>query len=325
MSHLTTLRSRVRRTPRRPDRGAVVALVAVGMVPLMLAAALVVDGGRYWVERTQAQTASEAGVITAAKRWAATGTACATAVTETVKANAGPLATATCSAPGGANGGRVDVTASEQVVTLFGDVLRRSSTTTRSQASILTGGANSATGLRPLALCVNHPIFLQWVAEGFPSGRRVIFDLSGSNINCDKSGNWAVLNFDGTKSIQSWIDNGYGSLIQANQVVGGDPGILSNNISFSSAYGKQILLALFDPAFPTGTGSNTQFKLVAFASVTLHNAQLTGSPRFIDVTLTRTVTTSDRCCVPSEYNRGYVAWKLCSFVDESLQGTGNCS
>jgi Flp pilus assembly protein TadG len=319
MSHLTVLRSHVRQNLRRADRGAVVALVAVGMVPLLMATALVVDGGRYWVERTQVQTASEAGAITAAKQWVASGNACTPAVTASVQANAGLAATATCSAPGGFVGGRVNVTASEQVPSLFSDVLRRSRSLTSSTSATFVGGASAATGLRPLALCVNHPIFLQWAADGYPANRRVTFDLTTSNINCNNTGNWAVLDFDGTGAVQTWINNGYPGEIKADQTVFGDPGKPSNNISFTSAYGKEILLALFDPAYRVGQGSNTQFKIAAFASVLLHDVKLTADPRSMDVTLLRSVTTSDRCCVPSSYNRGYVSWTLCS-----LEGTGTC-
>jgi Flp pilus assembly protein TadG len=305
--------------PRRTDRGAVVALVAVGLIPLMLAAALVVDGGRFWVERTRIQTASEAGAIRAAKQWATTGVACTTAVTASVRLNAGSSATSTCAAPGGIPGGRIDVSATSSVPTLFSEVLRRSSSIATSRSAVFTGGANAAVGLRPLALCVNHPTLLQWVNDGYPAGRRVTFDLTTSNINCNNTGNWAMLDFDGTGSIQTWINSGYGVAVAADSTVFGDPGKPANNISFASAYGQKILLALFDPAYRVGNGANTQFKIASFLAVTLHSVQLTADPRSIEVTLERTVTTPDRCCVPSSYNRGYVSWTLCS-----LEGTGTC-
>jgi hypothetical protein len=301
------------------DSGAVVALVAIAIVPMLLAAALVIDGGRFWVERTGVQTASEAGAITAAKQWVATGNPCTAEVAASVQLNAGSSAVTSCSAPGGATGGRIDITVTEPVQTLFDDVLQRSSTMTMSRTAIFAGGASAATGLRPLALCVNHPTLLQWVNDGYPAGRRVTFDLTTSNINCNNSGNWAMLDFDGTGQVQTWINSGFPRPIAADAVIFGDPGKPSNNISFTSIYGQKILLGLFDPAYRVGTGANTQFKLASFLSATLHNVQLTGDPRTLEVTLERTVAPADTCCVPSTYNRGYVSWTLCS-----LEGTGIC-
>jgi Flp pilus assembly protein TadG len=301
------------------DRGAVAALVAIAIVPMLLATALVIDGGRYWVERTGVQTASEAGAITAAKQWVASGNACTAEVSASVQLNAGQSAVSTCSAPAGATGGLIDITVTEPIQTLFSDVLGRPSTTARSRAATFTGGASSASGLRPLALCVNHPTLLQWVNDGYPAGRRVTFDLTTSNINCNNTGNWAMLDFDSTGSIQSWINNGFPGTIAADAVVFGDPGKPSNNISFSAIYGQRILLGLFDPAYRVGTGANTRYKLASFLSATLHNVQLTGDPRSIEVTLERAVAPADTCCVPSTYNRGYVSWTLCS-----LEGSGTC-
>ena len=312
MSVLKRLRLNTRR-----DRGAVTAIVGLALVPTLMVGAVVVDGGRVFVERQRVQAAAEAGAFAGAARWAEGEVPCGAAVTEIAIANAADGDVA-CSSAGTASSGRVDVAVDAPVQTLFAGLLQRDSTTVDATASVSLGATSGVSGLRPVALCVGSAAVTAWRNSGFTSSQVYRVNLSADQGPCSQGvpGNWAVIDFDGGSNsnaqTQAWITAGYPGQVTAPSDLFGDPGIPSPSLNIDSLHGQTIFVPLYNNA--RFEGANAKFSIVSFASVTVVGSRLSGpaSGRYVDVVFRRAVSTGPGCA-PSSRSAGVAALSMCSF------------
>lgn len=298
-------------------------MTGLALVPILMVSAVVVDGGRVFVERQRAQTAAESAALAGAGAWAGGAVPCGSLVDVKVGANAGGSALAECSSTGTPVGGQVDVTVDLPVSTFFAGLLGRDATTVSASAAAQLGGARSVRGLRPLALCVDAPGVSEWVASGFTDVgvKRISVESSDGTCADGVPGNWAVVDFDGgansTSDAREWITNGYPGEVSVPSTLSGDPGIPSPALDLNSVIGETVTVPLYERAYLEG--SNARFDLVSFASVLIVDARLSGSAssRYVDVVFQRN-TTAGQCCVPDSLNVGLVVPHICSLDDQGV-------
>jgi Flp pilus assembly protein TadG len=316
--------SRLKACIRRHDRGAVTAMTGLALVPLLMVSAIVIDGGRVYVNRQRAQTAAEAAALAGATSWARGDAPCGPFVTAMVESNAGGTSAVDCSVSRAPVGGRIDVLVNLPVPTFFSGLLARDSTTVTGQASVRLGGALAVRGLRPMALCIGSPPVSEWIASGYTdtSVKRIPLESTGAGCAGDVTGNWAMLDFNGgsnsTSEGREWIANGYPGAIQVPSTISGEPGIASQAYDFSSVIGKTVVVPLYDRAY--SGGSNAQFDLVSFAVIRIVDAKFSGagSSRYVDLSFQRAPVVGT-CCVSEQLNVGALVPQVCS-----LDGKGVC-
>jgi Flp pilus assembly protein TadG len=314
MSHLKFLRARL-----RPDRGAITAVAGIALVPVLMVGAVVVDGGRVYVERQRVQAAAEAGALAGAARWADGQAPCAQVVTEVATANT-ENGEVTCASSGTSASGTVDVEVTAPVSTFFAGLLQRDSTPVSSSASVSLGAATGVSGLRPIALCSASPAVAAWRASGFTSSQVFRVALGADEGTCSTGipGNWAVIDFDaGSNSnakTQDWIDNGYPGVVSAPSDLFGDPGIPSPSLNIDSLIGETVFVPLYANA--RFEGANAKYTVVSFASVTIVDSRLSGSAsgRYIDLVFRQSVAPGP-CCDPGVVASGVSALSVCSLDD----------
>jgi len=312
------------------DRGAVSAIVALAILPIIGVTAVGVDSGRVWVDRQRVQTAAEASAMSAAANWSATGTACDGFSTSLVGSNAGATTTYTCTTTGTRTNGVVTVAAKKNVSAMFGSIIGRSSTDVSSTASVKVAALSSAPEVRPTAICAGNPALVEWEHSGFSGTKTYTMgiqqddDDDGYEGICGRvPGNWAVLDFDGGSNrnvdTQRWIDEGYEDDVEVDRDFSGDPGIPSPSLNIDQLTGKTVIMPVYDRA--TGTGATASYHISGFVGVTVVSAKLSGaaSQRNMKVKFTP-IQVSGAGCSKAASNYGAVTWKPCS-----LDGNGVCS
>jgi Flp pilus assembly protein TadG len=306
---------------RQGDRGAVSALTALAILPIVAVTAVGVDSGRVYVENQRVKTASEAGAVAAAGAWVQSGTACTERALSFVEANAGDSTVSDCSTAGTRYSGVVTVSASKDVSALFGNLVGRESTTVDSTASVRVRPVGGMNGLRPTALCENSPGLVAWRASGFSTTQIFSVDFSGT---CgDIPGNWGVLDFDGgsnrTVDLQTWINAGYPGLVSIGQEFNGDPGIPSPALNMDSVVGETITVPVFDRS--RLQGSTSVFHVSSFVQMEVIAVQLNGSASSRNISVRFKVGSLSGARIgESASNNGVVTWSPCQ-----LDGRGDCS
>lgn len=305
---------------RAEDRGAVSALVALAIVPIIAVTAVGVDGGRIFVENQRIKTASEAGAMAAASDWVRTGVPCTTSALSFVDANADSDAIANCSSTGSRYSGVVTVTASKNVSAVFGSIIGRESSTVDSSASVRIGGVGGIGGLRPTALCQESPALVAWRASGFSTSQ--IFTVNFEGTCAGIPGNWGVLDFDGgsnrTTDLQKWIDQGYPGVISVGQEVSGDPGIPSPALHMDSVVGETVTVPVYDDM--RLQGSTSIFRVASFVRMEIISATLNGSASSRNVAVRfKAEPVVGAATGTGAVNNGLVTWSPCA-----LDGNGVC-
>lgn len=321
--------SRRRRDASR-DRGAISPIAALALLPIIAVTAVMVDGGRVWVDRQRVQTAAEASAMSAGANWSSTGTACDAASTDLVGSNAGSTTTYACTTTGTRTSGVVTVTARKNVSAMFGSIIGRSSTEVSSTASVKVAALSSAAEVRPTAICAGNPALVEWEHSGFSGTKTYTMgiqqddDDDGYDGVCGHvPGNWAVLDFDGGANrnvdTQDWIDHGYEHEVEVDHDFSGDPGIPSPSLNMNQLTGKTVIMPVYDRA--TGTGATASYHISGFVGVTVVSSNLGGaaSQRNMKVKFTPVQVSGAGCSRPAS-NYGAVTWKPCS-----LDGNGVCS
>ena len=305
---------------RGRERGAVAAVVALALVPIIAVTAVGVDAGRVFVERQRVQTAAESAALSAASQWYRTGSACGSTPQSFVVGNAGSDTASTCSTTGSRYGGVVTVTASKSVGAVFASVIGRESTAVRSTASVRIGPAASASGLRPTAMCDNSPALTAWRSGGFSSTQQYTIGITG---DCNGvPGNWGVLDFDGganrTPDLQEWIDKGWGDTVRIGQEFSGDPGIPSPALRMDTVINRTITVPVYDRV--RYEGSNAIYRVSSFVTITVISATLNGSASNRNLVVRFATATVGGVVSPTAPNDGTLALQPCS-----LDGRGTCS
>lgn len=312
------------------DRGSVLAVTAIALLPIVMILAVVVDGGQAYLQKQQVQAAAEATVMSASRTWAETGAPCASSSMLLADANAGANSSPTCSTTGTRSSGVTTVGVSRSTSTRFGSLLGRAAPVMSATASAAVGAPNGITGLRPLALCINNPAVKTWRDSGFTSTAVIRTYFEGGSVgsgtnSCGSAvpGNWAVLDYAGGSSsnatTKEWVLSGYPGSITVPSQVWGNPGIVSGSIGLETLIGRTMIVPIFDTAI--NNGSNSLYSLVSFAGLTVVGTKLNGtaSSRYMDVRFSR-VTTGAASLSTDVPNLGTVTWKLCSY-----DGLGSCS
>lgn len=305
---------------RAGDRGSVSVIVALGLLPITALFAVVVDGGRNFVERQRVQDAVESAVVHSARTWAAGDTACSDTTRALVTSRLAEASTDCTTASG-----VVTVTASTAVPVTFLTLLGRDSTNASAAASASVGPTATTTGIRPLALCAEHPAVVAWRGS---SAEQSVVETIGIQTDdtgaCAGSvpGNWALLDLDGGSNsnadLQRWIDGGFDGEIMVGDTVNGDPGIPTPAIGIDSIIGARVTLPIYDNARDGGNGA--LFDIVGFALVDIVAARLTGAAdqRSLDIRFHAGVLAGTPGPI-SQTSFGATSWQVCA-----LDGEGQC-
>lgn len=303
------------------DRGSVSVIVALSLLPITALFAVVVDGGRNFVERQRVQDAVESAVVESARTWATGGTACSENSAALITASL-PEAETECVTSAGV----VTVSASTTVPVTFLTLLGRETTEASSTASAAVGPTRATSGIRPLALCADHPAVVAWRASSASQSPVVTIGVeAGDGESCADSvpGNWALLDLDGGSNsnadLQRWIDGGFDGDVAVGDTVGGDPGIPTPAIGIDSIIGSQVTLPIYDNARAGGNGA--LFDVVGFAVVEIVTTRLTGAAdqRSLDLRFHAGVLAGTPGPI-SQPSFGSTSWQVCAF-----DGEGHCS
>lgn len=313
------------RSTNERDRGSVALIVAFAFVPMSAMFATVADGGLVWWRKQELQNGVEAAAIAAADRHAHGLDACHQSALALVALDADQAVNVDCSVNGSSTDGVVTVTGQADVSLNFARMIGRDSAGIDSSASVRVGAVSSASGLRPLAMCVGNPALATWLAGGMTSNADFRIDINASTPACGGSvpGNWAVIDFDGgansMSAAQSWIQGGYPGSVSVGQTLDGDPGIPSPALQVDSVIGQSFSVPVF--ANPRLSGSNSLYDIVGFVRVNLVSATLSGSAsqrhlvvRFMKYVATGTAGPS------TQPSFGSTSYSICSFDSQ-----GDCS
>jgi Flp pilus assembly protein TadG len=331
--------------PPRADGGVASVVTALMVVPLVMVLAVVVDGARVLVAQQRVQDAAEAAVTLSASTWQAGSNPSARCATSTmasqVTANAGPSADVACTWRSSSTGGRFEVVVTQRVELLFARLLRRPTPEVTATSAAEVGTARTASGLRPLGLCLNHPAIPPAPTSGGGSGggkkststtvatgtygTKVRIEVDADDGRCGTaSGNWGVLDLNGGSSsnseTQEWIEQGYTGTVAG--TTSGSPGIPSGSLNLDAVVdpsnsdpARVITVPLYSTV--SGGGSNAQFEIVSFIALTVTGFKLTGSGRYIEVVFKTTGRTAyGTTGIDATLYRGVNAWRICA-LDET--------
>ena len=311
---------------RLDDAGSIAVLFAAALVPILAAVALVVDLGVVYAERQRLQTGVEAAALAAAADWSSGGAACADAAAF-VNDNAGDASNpiTTCSTTGTARHGSVSVSSSLTTSLTFASMLGRDSATVDASATVQLGVAGAATGLRPIAICSDHPAIVTWLNSGETdsSVHRINIESDGTTCGGDVPGNWAMIDFDGGSNsnaeLQDRVVHGYDGVIELPVTLNGDPGIPTPSIDIDTLIGEIVRIPVFADA--RSSGANAEYDLEGYVTIEIVDVVMTGAAagRHIDVRFV-TATLGEAPTLSSAEGYGTYAWRICSF-----DNTGECS
>lgn len=308
------------------DRGSISVLFAVAVLPMLAMTAVVADVGMVHTKRQELQTGVEAAALASAARLAGGSSACV-GYDAVISANVNSLTSLTfsCTTSNSATNDVVTVGAEASATLAFSQLLGRSDASITSTASVKVGPAGSAVGLRPIAICAQHPALQNWISSGMTSTATytIFMESDGTTCGGDVPGNWSMVDFDGgsnsNSELQDRVVNGYQSEIALPVTLNGDPGIPTPSIDIDSLIGATITIPVFSDARSNGAGS--EYDLDGVVGVEILNVVMTGaaSQRHLDVRFT-TQTLGEGITGGTAANYGSNSFQICS-----LEGTGDCS
>ena len=332
-----TMNHRHDTTPHR-DTGSIAVIVALAIVPMFAVLAAVVESGTVLVRRQVLQTNVEAAALRVAQRWVAGSEPCIGGTTtidddhdldhhhDDDDDDDHDHHGVSCSITGSVLGGTVTVSASESVDLTLGSLIGRESASISSSATVAVGSPTATSGLRPFALCAQHPALLSWINSGFTDETihtiRVVSD--GTTCGGDVPGNWAMMDFDGgsnsNATLQNWVVNGYSGEVAVPSTVSGDPGIPTPAIDIDVLIGSTVSVPIFGTA--RLNGSTAEFDLNGFVSVEIIDVVMTGAAANRHIDLRFVTDTAGESATDSTGNNHYgiSSWRLCA-----LDGNGTCS
>lgn len=311
---------------KNSDRGSTSVLFAVAVLPMLVMTAVVADVGMVYAKRQELQTGVEAAAIAGAAKLA-TGMSACSDYNAVITANVNSIShlTTNCTTAGAVNHHIVTVSAEASATLTFSQLIGRSDASITSTASVKVGPARSAVGLRPIAICADHPALNEWISSGMTSTSTytIFVESDGTTCGGDVPGNWSMIDFDGgsnsNSELQDRIVNGYQSEIVLPNTLTGDPGIPSPSVDIDVLIGSTITIPVFSAARSHGAGS--EYDLDGFASVEIVDVVMTGaaSQRHIKLRFT-TQTLGEGPAGGIAANYGSQSFQICS-----LEGTGDCS
>lgn len=316
-------------TQERPDRGSVAVLGALAMVPLIGLLAVVADLGTAHARRLELQTGTEAAALAAVRLDASGGDGCAGVATfiETNRRSTTP-ATVDCARVTAGSTRTITVTSSSTEPLAFGALLGRESAEVSASAAARLGPAATMTGLRPLAICADHPALRSWVSSGFTDDteRRIDVESDGTTCGGDLPGNWAMIDFDGGSNsnteLQDRIVDGYDTEIRLPATLSGDPGIPTPALDIDVLIGSTITIPVFSAARNGGAGA--EYDLTGIVAMEVVDVTMTGaaSGRHLDVRFT---TLAAPGATPADTLDGITEWGVTAWGVCALDGKGTCA
>ncbi len=314
-------------TTLHKDSGSIAVIVALALVPMFAVLAAVVEGGTVMIRRQELQTGVEAAALHAGEEWLVANAPC-TGVETDIDRNHDATGTinAACTYSGSSFGGSITITAETSTDLTLGSLIGRDTASISSSATVAVGSPTAMTGLRPLALCAQHPALAAWINSDFTDGsiHTVGVESDGTTCGGDIPGNWAMMDFDGgsnsNATLQNWVVNGYPGTVDVPSTVPGDPGIPTPAIDIDVLIGSTITLPVFDSA--RLTGSTAEFNLSGFVSIEIVDVVMTGPAASRHIDLRFVTNTAGETATDSTGNNyfGISSWHLCA-----LDGNGTCS
>ena len=301
-------------------------LFAVAVLPMLAMTAVVADVGMVHAKRQELQTGVEAAAIASAAKLAR-GTSACVGYDAVLNANVDSISSLTTSCTTSVSTGHDVVTVDAEATTslAFSQLIGRSEASITSTASVKVGPARSAIGLRPIAICAEHPALQEWISSGMTSAATytIFVESDGETCGGDVPGNWSMIDFDGgsnsNSELQDRVVNGYQSEIVVPATHNGDPGIPTPSIDIDVLIGSTITIPVFSDARSTGAGS--EYDLDGFVSIEILDAVMTGaaSQRHRDVRFATQIL-GEGLAGGVAVDYGNQSFQICS-----LEGTGDCS
>lgn len=300
------------------QHGSISVIVAVALIPVLVMFAAVVDVARVWTDRVTLQNGVEAAAVAVASSWTSGLQECRASDLTLVSRNGATPQSVNCSVTGTSGRGVVRVSASGDVNLMFASLIGRNSAGINASTGVLVGPASSAFGLRPFALCDNHPAVLAWLGSNFTSTttETVTFESNGTACGGPAPGNWGVLDFNGgsnsTSETERWVSNGFDDEVTVGDVIPGNPGAPSSSLKVSGIVGKRVVVPLFGSV--TLQGSHAMYTITGFAEVYVVGITLNG-PSNKRAIMLRFERGSMRGTVGSVFatNFGLSSWQICSY------------
>jgi hypothetical protein len=295
------------------QRGAVAVIVAIMCLVLFGAAAYAIDAGNLWQTRRNMVTASDAAALAAAGEYAVGQNGCANA-SEWLTTNRSDATLDSCTPSGTNNGGHVTVSGHTTVPFSFAGVFGLTDEQVTAATSARWGIASSASGLRPIALCITAtPELQEWLnlpaGPTGPTTTPIKIMLSNSqpdacvNESNQAAGNWGLAFGEGNNSNSDtvdWLLNGYDDEVSVGDDVHANPGAFSNSVNSALQTLRDndvwFPLPVFDRVVGKN-GSNASYHIVSFVFVQLVDFVTTGAEtdRYITVNMDRGVIEGS-CC-----------------------------
>lgn len=272
---------RVRKHLTSDDRGSITVLFAVALVPLCLMTAIVIDGGRVWLDRTRLQNGVEAGAVAVARAWNAGGASCASANLAIVSSDGASPTSVTCTVSGTPTRGVVTVSGTDASPLHFAGLIGRSSSRITALTSVRIAAVGGLSHLWPFALCRDNPAVATWVNSGMTSNAITTITFEDPNVQCagSVSGNWSTLDFNAgsnsTGETNDWILNGFTGTVSVGDVIQGAPGAPSSTLQVTPMIGKSVLMPLYTN--PRMQGANAVYTAAGFAQVKVIAASFSGA------------------------------------------------
>jgi Flp pilus assembly protein TadG len=249
------------------ERGASAVVLSLLMVPILGFAAIAVDVGALYAERTRLQTAADAAALAVAGD-------CARGACGDMQATAQAMVTANVGAANsappvlGTNPNSVTVTGRTPTEHWFAPVLGHDSTAVSATATVTWGAPGGGTAALPLVFS-----WCEWTAQtggALPSTttERVIELPKTSDTGCTGPGHKFVSGGFG------WLDTGGHTCTATSRVGGWFHQETGNNPSqgcepehFDGLLGQTVLLPIFDEV--SGNGSKGKYHVYGYAAFTL--------------------------------------------------------
>jgi hypothetical protein len=278
----------------RQERGVVNVTVAISLVVIMAMAAIAIDLGSARERKRNLVTATDSAALAAVAVYLEGGDGCDTTDDDYVALH-DDLAVVTACTPGGDAAGDpgpigwVTVEADRTIDYRFAPVIGIDSTTVSTRTTARHGPPASATGLRPLGLCMEGDAELEaWLLDpSAASGEIQITYSKDEAAACGGGllpGNWAIMDFDGgansVPDINDWIVNGYPFEINIGTLAGdcttepeacyeGDPGAFApaSDSALASLVGEEFQLPIFN--IGEGAGATTLIHIAGVVNVEL--------------------------------------------------------
>jgi Putative Flp pilus-assembly TadE/G-like len=263
------------------DRGSISMIFAAALLPMCLMMAIVIDGGRVWLDRSRLQNGVEAGALASARAWNLGGSSCAPSNLTIVTADGASPTSLSCAVTGSRTNGTVTVTGADASPLHFANLLGRSSSKISASTTVVIGSVGGMARLWPFALCRDNPAVSTWVNSGMTSTNITTITFEDSNVKCagSVSGNWSTLDYNGgansTVEINDWILNGYTGTVQVGDVIQGAPGAPSATLNVAPMIGKSVLMPLYTN--PRMQGANAVYTVAGFAQVKVVAASFSGA------------------------------------------------